>query len=42
VGTECRLVDVCLPHAHLMVPQAQIELGEEFGAMELIQQLVDN
>jgi hypothetical protein len=42
VGTEHCLVDVLLPHAQLMVPRAQVELGEESGAVEFIKQLIND
>jgi len=34
---ERHLVDVLGPHADLVVPRPQVELGEELGAVELIQ-----
>uniref|UniRef100_A0A0A9BSS0 Uncharacterized protein n=1 Tax=Arundo donax TaxID=35708 RepID=A0A0A9BSS0_ARUDO len=37
---ERRFVDVLRPHADLVVPRPQIQLGEEFGAVELVQQLI--
>jgi len=42
VGPERRLVDVGGQHAYLVISGAQIELGEEAGAMQLVQQLVDH
>jgi len=42
VSAECRLVDVGGPHANLVVPRPQVELGEEAGAVELVEQLVDD
>jgi hypothetical protein len=39
---ECCLVDVGRPHADLVVSGSEVELGEEAGAMELVQQLVDD
>ena len=36
VGAEHRLLDVCRVHAHLVVPRAEVELGEVLGPMELI------
>ena len=42
VGAERRLVYVLRPHAHLVVPRTQVQLGEETGAMEFVQQLVDH
>jgi hypothetical protein len=35
-------VNILRPHAHLVEPRAQVELGEVLGAMELIQELVDD
>ena len=40
VSAERRLVDVLRPHEHLVVPRAQVQLGEESRAMELVQQLI--
>jgi hypothetical protein len=40
--SECRLVDVLPLHTNLMVAGSEIELGEEPGAMEFIQELVDD
>jgi hypothetical protein len=42
VCTEHRLVNILRPHAHLVVPRALVELGEVLGAMELIEELVDD
>lgn len=42
VGSEGCLLNVGGVHVHLMVPQAQVYLGEELGAMELIEELVDH
>jgi hypothetical protein len=42
VGTKCRFVHVFRPHAHLVVPGTQVQLGEEPGTMKLVQQLVDH
>jgi hypothetical protein len=39
---ERRLVDVLPLHTDLMVAGSEIELGEEPGAMEFIQELVDD
>jgi hypothetical protein len=39
---ERRLVDVLLLHTDLMLAGPEIELGEEPGAMEFIQELVDD
>ena len=36
VSTECGLGDVIGVHAHLMVPAVEINLGEEAGALQLI------
>jgi hypothetical protein len=36
VGAERRLVHVLRPHTHLVVPGPKVQLGEELGAMELI------
>ena len=36
VGAKHHLVDVLRPHAHLMVLEAQVKLGEELGVMELV------
>jgi hypothetical protein len=40
VRPERRLGDVFSPHPDLMIARAQIELGEELGAVQLVQQLV--
>ena len=42
VGAENRLLDICRVHAHLMVPRAEVELGEEFGPVQLVEELVDH
>jgi hypothetical protein len=42
MGAESRLVDIVGTHLHLVVPQPQVELGEELRTMELIQELVDD
>lgn len=42
MSAKCRLVDVLRAHAHLMVPQAQVELGEEPCAVEFVEQLIDD
>jgi hypothetical protein len=42
VCTERCLVNILRPHVHLVVPRAQVELSEVLGAMELIQELVDD
>jgi hypothetical protein len=42
MGPERRLVDVGGQHAYLVISGAQVELGEEAGAMQLVQQLVDH
>jgi len=39
---ERRLVHVTRPHADLVVPGSQVELGEEACPVELVQQLVDD
>jgi hypothetical protein len=39
---EHRLVDVLPLHTDLMVAGSEVELGEEPGAMEFIQELIDN
>uniref|UniRef100_A0A0A9C8Y9 Uncharacterized protein n=1 Tax=Arundo donax TaxID=35708 RepID=A0A0A9C8Y9_ARUDO len=33
VGAECRLLNVVGVHSNLMVPAAEIELGEEAGTL---------
>ena len=42
MGAERGLVDVLRPHPNLMVPRPEVELGEEAGAMELVEQLIDD
>jgi hypothetical protein len=37
-----RLLDVAGVHADLVVPQPQVKLREEPGAVELVQELVDD
>jgi hypothetical protein len=39
VGAERRLVDVLRPHAHLVIPGPEVQLGEELGAVELVEEL---
>ena len=41
VGAECRLLRVGQVHAHLVIAGMQVQLGEEHGAMQLIEELVD-
>ena len=41
MGAEGGLVDVGWPHPHLVIPRAEIQLGEETRPMELIKQLVN-
>lgn len=36
MGTKRRLVHIARPHAHLVVAGAQVQLGEEARAMELV------
>ena len=40
VGAEGRLVDVVGVHAHLVIPRAKVELGEEASPMKLVQELI--
>jgi hypothetical protein len=40
--TERRLLDVVGLHAHLMVAEAQVQLGEELGAVQFIEQFLDD
>jgi hypothetical protein len=40
--TERRLVDVLRAHAHLVITRAQVQLGEELSAMELVEELLDH
>jgi len=42
VGAERRLLDVRRVHAHLVVPRAEVELGEVLGPVELVEELVDH
>jgi hypothetical protein len=42
VRAKCRLVDVVGLHPHLVVPQAQVELGEEASLVKLVRQLVQH
>jgi hypothetical protein len=42
VGAECFLVDVGDKHPNLVVPGAKMELGEEPGPMQFIEQLIDH
>ena len=42
VGAERRLLDVRRVHAHLVVPRAEVELGEVLGPMELVEELVNH
>ena len=42
VCAERRLVDVGRIHADLMIPRAQVKLGEEPGAVEFVQELIDH
>ena len=37
---ERRLVDITRPHANLVVPGAKVQLGEESGAVEFVEQFV--
>jgi hypothetical protein len=39
---KCGIVDVLRLHTDLMVAGLEVELGEESGAMEFIQDLVDD
>jgi hypothetical protein len=42
VGAECRLLNVRLNHAHLVVATLKVQLGEEFGTAKFIEQLIDD
>jgi hypothetical protein len=42
VRPECHYVDVVEVHPHLVVPRAQVELGEEASPVKLVEQLVDH
>ncbi|XP_021317213.1 uncharacterized protein LOC110435676 [Sorghum bicolor] len=42
VGAERRLVHILRPHPHLVVPGPKVELGEELGAVELVEELVNH
>jgi hypothetical protein len=42
VGTESHFGDVIRVHADLMIPRAEVQLGEEFCAVQFVQQLVDH
>jgi hypothetical protein len=42
VCAECRLVDIVRVHANLMVPEMEIQLGEEVGVAKFIKQFVEN
>ena len=39
---KCHLFYVLWVHAHLVMARAEVELGEEAGAMELIEELIDH
>ena len=41
MSAEHRLCDVCGVHTDLVVARAEVQLGEELGAMQLIQQFID-
>lgn len=36
------LGDVIRMHAHLMVPAAQVDLGEELGTLQFVQELINH
>jgi len=40
VRVECGLGDVVWVHAHMVVPAAEVDLGEEAGALQLIEEVV--
>jgi hypothetical protein len=40
VRPKRRLVDICRSNTNLMIPRAQVQLGEEFGAVQLIQEFL--
>jgi hypothetical protein len=42
VGAEGGLVDVARVHPHLVVARPEVQLREEAGAMELVQELIDH
>jgi len=42
VCPEGCLGDVIRMHAHLVVPAAKVDLGEEAGTLQLIQELIDH
>jgi hypothetical protein len=42
VGAEGGLLDVRRVHPHLVVPEAEVELGEKLRPMELIEELVNH
>ena len=42
MSAKHRLVDVGRPHANLVVPRTQVQLGEEAGIVEVVEQLVDD
>jgi len=42
VGAERRLGDVIFVHPHLEVSTAQIQFGEEHGAVEFIQEFLND
>jgi hypothetical protein len=42
VGAEGGLVDVARVHPHLVIARPEVQLREEAGAMELVQELVDH
>jgi hypothetical protein len=42
VSVERRLLHIAHMHAVLMVPKAEVELGEEAGTMQLIEELIND
>ena len=42
VRPESRLGNVIRVHAQMVVPAAKVDLGEEAGTLELIQELIDH
>jgi hypothetical protein len=40
--SECRLVNVVRVHVHLMIAVAEVKLGENPRATELVQQFIDH
>jgi hypothetical protein len=42
VGAECGLVYIFWPHAHLVVPRPEVQLGEEPRAVEFVEKLIDH